>query len=96
MTLHQAAARHHTQWSLLTNALVDIRHNGRVIRTGIVEDVTPDSSTLWIAADATHPRQMFEVSQGHQAWVTPQELTGDLSYRMTTGQIFGADSRRNA
>jgi hypothetical protein len=90
MTLHPASARQHIQWSLLTNALVEIRHNGRVIRTGIVEDVMPDSSALWIAADPTHPRQMFEVVQGHQVWISPQELSGDLTYRMTVEHIFGA------
>ena len=31
---------------MLINALVEIRHNGRVIRTGFVEDAMPDSSAL--------------------------------------------------
>jgi hypothetical protein len=89
MTLHPASARQHIQWSVLTNALDEIRHNGHLIRTGTVEVVMPDSSALWIAADPTHPRQMFEVAQGHQVWIRPQELSGDLSYRMTVEHIFG-------
>ncbi|WP_461186728.1 hypothetical protein [Arthrobacter sp. Z4-13] len=48
----------------------------------------PDSSALWIAGDRNGPRQMFEVSEGHQVWVTPQQLSGELSYRMTTKQLF--------
>ncbi|MET3919936.1 hypothetical protein ABIB26_000862 [Arthrobacter sp. UYEF20] len=32
---------------------------------------------------------MFEACQGHKVWVTPQALSGELSYRMTTRQIFG-------
>jgi hypothetical protein len=84
MTLNLATPRKHVEWNILINALVEIRHNGQVIRTGLVEDAMPDSSAVWIAADATHPRRMFEVAQGHQVWVTPQELTGDLNNRMTS------------
>jgi hypothetical protein len=95
MTLHPASARQHTQWSVLTNSLVEIRHSGRLIRTGTVEDVMPDSSALWIAADLTHPRQMFEVAQGHQVWIRPRELSGDLTYRMTVKHIFGGIGQRD-
>jgi hypothetical protein len=94
MTLNRATPRKHGDWSLLINALVEIRQNGQVIRTGFVEDVMPDSSVLWLAADAVHPRQMFEAAQGHQVWVTPQELSGDLNYRMTASRIFGNLSGR--
>lgn len=88
MKMNRATARKHLEWNLLINALVEIRHQGKAIRTGIVEDAMPDSSALWLAADAAHPRQMFEAAQGHQVWVTPQELSDDLNYRMTTAQIF--------
>lgn len=88
MTLNQATPLKHTEWSLLINALVEIRHNSQVIRTGFVEDAMPDSSVLWIAADSKNPRQIFEAAQGHEVWVTPQELSGDRSYRMTASQIF--------
>lgn len=94
MTLNRATPRKHGDWSLLINALVEIRHHGMAIRTGFVEDAMPDSSALWLAADASRPRQMFEAAQGHQVWVTPQELSGDLNYRMTATQIFGNSSGR--
>jgi hypothetical protein len=95
MKPNQVTPRKHVEWSLLINVCVEIRHDGYVIRTGFVEDVMPDSSALWIAADANGPRQMFEASEGHQVWVTPQELPGGLRYRMTTNQIFRATSARN-
>ncbi|MFF1255010.1 hypothetical protein ACFVYC_21285 [Pseudarthrobacter sp. NPDC058329] len=60
MTLNRATPRQHGDWSLLINALVEIRQNGQVIRTGFVEEVMPDSSVLWLAADRDNPRQMFE------------------------------------
>ncbi|MDQ0121034.1 hypothetical protein AB0280_01185 [Pseudarthrobacter sp902506025] len=56
MTLKPTTARKHTEWSLLVNALVEIRYNGQVLRTGFVEDAMPDSSALWIAADSKNSR----------------------------------------
>ena len=88
MTSNRPTAHKHVEWSLLINTFVEIRLHGQVIRTGFVEEAMPDSSTLWIAADQDGPRQMFETAQGHQVWVTPQELSGRLNYRMTTKQIF--------
>ena len=89
MPPNRATPRKHVEWNLLINTVVEIRLHGQRIRTGLVEDVMPDSSALWLAADSNSPRQMFEVSQGHQVWVTPQQLRGELSYRMTARQIFG-------
>lgn len=88
MTPRITPARKHLQWSLLLNVMIEVRQDGKVLRAGIVEDVMPDSSALWLAADASHHRQMFEVCQDHEVWVTPQELSGDLHFRMTTRQIF--------
>jgi hypothetical protein len=96
MTLNRAAPRKHVEWNLLMSALVVVRHHRQVLRTDFMEDAMPDSSAVWIAADATHPRRIFEAAQGHQVWVTPQELTGDLNYRMRSTQIFGKTSERSA
>lgn len=89
-THNRPTPQRHVEWNQLVNALVEIRLKGRVIRTGYVEHAMPDSSALWIAADSDHPRQIFEACQGHQVWVWPQELPGQLAYRMTTNQVFGA------
>ena len=89
MTPNRATPRKHVEWSLLINTLVEIRLHGQVLRTGFVEDAMPDSTALWIAADRHGPRQTFEACEGHQVWVTPQELCGELGYRMTTKQMFG-------
>lgn len=89
MTRVDRAAYKHTNWALLTNALVEIRHRGTTIRTGVVDAVMSDSSMVWIAADATYPRQLFEASEGHEIWVTLEEHEGPLTYRMTTKHLFG-------
>jgi len=89
MAPNRATPRKHVQWNLLTDTMVEIRLNGQVIRSGMVEDVMPDSSALWLAADSENPRQIFEVCQGHQVWVTPQQLCGELRYRMTAQHMAG-------
>jgi hypothetical protein len=96
MTPNPVTPVEHVDWNLLINALVEIRRNGQVIRTGFVEDAMSDSSALWIAAEANDPRQMFEASEGHQVWVLPQELSGALRYRMTIDEIFIATPERDA
>ena len=82
----------HMEWTLLINTLVEIRFNGQVLRTGFVDDAMPDSSALWIAADHRGPRQIFEACEGHEVWVAPRELSGELNYRMTTRNLFGTGS----
>lgn len=90
---NRPTASQHAEWSQLVGAKVEIRYKGRVLRTGFVDDAMPDSSALWLAADADGPRQIYEESQGHQVWIAPQELPGELHYRMTVNQLFGASPR---
>lgn len=82
--------KNYSHWSALIGAVVQIHHNGRIIRSGTVDDVTADSAVLWIAAEGVHPRAMYEAALGYQAWVKPQELTGDSSfrYRMTAAILY--------
>lgn len=77
-------------WTALIGAFVEIRHHGRVIRTGTVDDATEDSSVLWIAAEGVQPRTMYQAALGYQAWVKPQELTATscFRYRMTAANLY--------
>ena len=75
-------------WDRLIGALVQIRRGNRVIRTGIVESAMPDSSVLWLAADGIHLRSMYVAAENYTAWVEPQELTGETTYRMTTSRLY--------
>jgi hypothetical protein len=99
--LSQRAAGLHTQgrqvnvekrsnWDQLVDALVEIRLEGRVIRTGFVDAAMPDSSHVWIAADGVSGRQLFDAADGYEVWVTPQQLTGHRRYRMVAAQIFSS------
>lgn len=73
----------HDTWNTLRGAVVEIRKSGTTIRTGLVEDVMPDSSALWIAAHGLTGRVLIEAAEGHEVWVEPKQLKGTRAYRMT-------------
>lgn len=89
------ALQNYPTWNRLIGAFVEIRQDGRIIRTGFVEDAMPDSTALWLAADGVQPRSMYESAQNYKAWVEPQQLTGTACYRMTSARLYPTDSMPN-
>lgn len=77
----------HDAWEHLRGALVQVRKNGTVLREGLVEDVMPDSSALWIAADGLAGQVLIEAAEGHEVWVEPRQLEGKRAYRMTLSAL---------
>jgi hypothetical protein len=63
------SAYRHNDWNQLIGALVEVRKNHEVVRTGIVGDAIPDSSALWLAADRSDNRALIEAAEGHEVWV---------------------------
>ena len=53
-------------WSHLVGRIVELRRNGQVVRTAEVEDVTPDSSILWLRFDGNHGRQLVTRTDGYE------------------------------
>jgi hypothetical protein len=47
-------------WSRLLGQHVEIRQDGRLLRTGTVDAVMPDNSILWLSAEGPWPREMVE------------------------------------
>ena len=78
----------HTGWEGLAGAVVEIRQDGQIVRTGIVDDAMPDGSAIWIAPDSTHPRRIYEKSEGFLVYVEPHLLSGQSTYRMTMEHLF--------
>lgn len=78
----------HSQWEVLVGAFVEVRHQGLVVRRGIVEEAMPDGSAIWITAEGNLPRRIYEKSEGFLIYVEPQLLEGTLTYRMTTSNLF--------
>ena len=67
-------------WARLVGAFVEIRQNHRTVRSGIVENVMPDSSLLWLAADATNQRAMFAAADNYEVWVHPRPLQSPIRF----------------
>ncbi|MGK3647137.1 hypothetical protein [Pseudarthrobacter enclensis] len=82
------SAYRHGDWKELKGAFVEIRQNDQYVRAGFVEDVMPDSSALWLAADGNNHRQIIESAEGFHVWVKPQELHHKARYRMTGPLLF--------
>lgn len=66
-----------TDWKRSLGQRVEIRLNGRPVRTGTVEAVMPDDSILWIAAEGADSRKMLARADGFQvftryAWTHPE------------------------
>lgn len=64
----------HLQWDCLIGAYMEIRRNGQSVRSGVVGDVMQGSSALWLAADGTHDRAIFEAADGHEVWMDARQL----------------------
>jgi hypothetical protein len=67
------AVQKHLQWDCLIGSCVEIRRNGHLVRSGVIDDVMQDSSAVWLAPDGTHGRVTFEAADGYEVWVNAQE-----------------------
>lgn len=57
------------EWFPVVGEIVEIRLDGRTVRTGRVDGVTSDDQILWIAADGTELRAMYERSEDYSVWI---------------------------
>ncbi|MBT2535533.1 hypothetical protein [Arthrobacter sp. ISL-69] len=53
-------------WQQLIGSWVELRREGRVVRTGEVEDATTDSSVMWLKFNGNHGRQLITKSDGYE------------------------------
>lgn len=66
---------------------MEIRKDCSSVRAGIVDEVMPDSSALWLAFDGSHGRKLFAAAEGYQVWIRPQKLNGKLCYKMAAEHL---------
>jgi len=68
-------------WAALIGGPVQVRRDGAVVSAGTVDDVMPDSSALWLAADAGQGRRCYTRSEGYEVWISPRDLQPTLLFR---------------
>lgn len=60
------ALRPYAIWSQLVGDCVEVWLSGEYVCTGIVEEATVDDSILWVAAEGTRTRQLFDKHSGYE------------------------------
>ena len=63
----------YADWNELTGLDVEIKKDGRSIRTGHVGAVTRGADALWLESHGAQLRTLFEKAEGYTAW----PLSGD-------------------
>ncbi|PNH79720.1 MULTISPECIES: hypothetical protein [unclassified Arthrobacter] len=79
----------HEDWNQLVGAFVEVRKGKRSLRRGFVDDAMPDSSAIWLSADGFDGRTFVDKAEGYEVWVEPQQLEGEVAYRMTSSALHG-------
>lgn len=66
------ASMHRTdQWQSLVGEIIEIRLDGELYRQGVVDDVMPDASGLWIALEGAFQREFIDAASGFEVWTSP-------------------------
>lgn len=60
-------------WDRLPGAMVEIWAEGTLVRIGLVDAATDDSTIAWIAADGPFDRCLVEKSRGFELRVSGEE-----------------------
>lgn len=63
-----------TDWKGLLGQQVQVHKDGRVVRTGYVEDVVDSADILWLGADGVKQRALFERARGYTISPIPVAL----------------------
>ena len=58
-------------WTDLAGVTVQIRKDGRIVRVGHVETVSPSADVLWIQGQGVEPRTLFQKTEGYTVWSLP-------------------------
>lgn len=61
-------------WTSLQGLEVQVWRGATLLRTGMVDAVSDDSTIAWIAADATERRQLFEKASGYVLKINSTQL----------------------
>lgn len=65
MTLHLS-----TEWQSVRGETVEVRLGKSLYRVGLVDEVMPDASGVWLAADGLQSREFIEKARGYSLWTS--------------------------
>lgn len=82
-TITDVSHRRIDDWCTLNGAHVEIRQQGTIVGSGIVDAVTEDGRILWLYSPV-EGRRLYEKADFYQAWAT-DERTG-FHYKVTCVQ----------
>jgi hypothetical protein len=74
-------------WSRLPGTEVEVHRRGKLIRSGVVDAVTPDSAMVWLSADHNGSRALFESAEGYEVWADPLDVPADPCHRNAAHQF---------
>lgn len=57
--------RGNPDWKSLVGEHVKVQKDGKLVRTGYVQDVMNSADVLWIEAEGSHQRALFEKAMGY-------------------------------
>jgi hypothetical protein len=69
------------EWQFLRGEIVEVRRGFVLYRHGLVDDVMPDASGLWLASDGIESREFIHKASGFTIWTT------QLSTRTAVGDV---------
>jgi hypothetical protein len=58
------------QWQSLAGEIVEVWLGGEIYRKGLVDDVMPDASGLWLALEGAFQRQFIAAALGFEVWTS--------------------------
>jgi hypothetical protein len=64
----------HDEWNSLRGAEVQVWRGGTLLRTGVVDAATDDSSIAWVAADANDRRRLVDKASGYVLKISSKQL----------------------
>jgi hypothetical protein len=67
-----ATSRLVNDWTSARGRTIEVWHAAFPTRIGVVEDVTPDGSILWLASEGPVTRCMIEKAEGYEIWSVQQ------------------------
>lgn len=82
-TITDLSHRRIDDWCTLIGAHVEIRQQGTIVGSGIVDAVTDDGRILWLYSPVAG-RRLYEKADFYQAWAT-EERTG-FHYKVSCTQ----------